>query len=128
MLFRSVSQSRYQAAEKKKKADKEAGERLKKIKKQELKIALATQLANIGVAAAQNPLNGVTFGAAGIAMYAVLAGLALAQYAMNLGALNNTQFAKGGIFKRFFARGWRNERKVDCRIESTEGFILLYFD
>lgn len=24
--------------------------------------------------------------------------------------------------------GWRNERKVDCRIESTEGFILLYFD
>lgn len=94
-----------QAAEKKKKADKEAGERLKKIKKQELKIALATQLANIGVAAAQNPLNGVTFGAAGIAMYAVLAGLALAQYAMNLGALNNTQFAKGGIFKRFFARG-----------------------
>lgn len=94
-----------QSAEKKKKADKEAGERLKKIKKQELKIALATQLANIGVAAAQNPLNGVTFGAAGIAMYAVLAGLALAQYAMNLGALNNTQFAKGGIFKRFFARG-----------------------
>ena len=94
-----------QAAEKKKKADKEAGERLKKIKKQELKIALATQLANIGVAAAQNPLNGVTFGAAGIAMYAVLAGLALAQYAMNLGALNNTQFAKGGIFRRFFARG-----------------------
>ena len=94
-----------QAAEKKKKADKEAGERLKKIKKQELKIALATQLANIGVAAAQNPLNGVTFGAAGIAMYAVLAGLALAQYAMNLGALNNTQFAKGGIFKRLFARG-----------------------
>ena len=94
-----------QAAEKKKKADKEAGERLKKIKKQELKIALATQLANIGVAAAQNPLNGVTFGAAGIAMYAVLAGLALAQYAMNLGALNNTQFAKGGIFRRLFARG-----------------------
>ena len=94
-----------QSAEKKKKADKEAGERLKKIKKQELKIALATQLANIGVAAAQNPLNGVTFGAAGIAMYSILAALAFAQYAMNLGALNNTQFAKGGIFRRIFARG-----------------------
>ena len=35
-----------QAAEKKKQADKEAGQRLKKIKKQELKLALATELAN----------------------------------------------------------------------------------
>lgn len=87
-----------EAAQKKKNADKEAGERLKKVKKQELKMALAMQLANIGVAAAQNPLNGVTFGAAGIAMYAALAALAFGQYFMNLSAVNAMQYKKGGQF------------------------------
>ena len=95
-----------EAAEKKKQADKEAGERLKKIKKQELKIALATQLANIGVAAAQNPLNGITFGGAGIAMYSILAALAFAQYFSNLSAVNSAQYKKGGRFK-LFAKGGR---------------------
>lgn len=87
-----------EAAQKKKNADKEAGERLKKVKKQELKMALAMQLANIGVAAAQNPLNGVTFGAAGIAMYAALAAIAFGQYFMNLSAVNAMQYKKGGQF------------------------------
>lgn len=87
-----------EAAQKKKNADKEAGERLKKVKKQELKVALAMQLANIGVAAAQNPLNGVTFGAAGIAMYAGLAALAFGQYFINLSAVNAAQYKKGGHF------------------------------
>lgn len=87
-----------EAAQKKKNADKEAGERLKKVKKQELKMALAMQLANIGVAAAQNPLNGVTFGAAGIAMYAALAAIAFGQYFMNLSAVNSMQYKKGGQF------------------------------
>lgn len=84
--------------QKKKAADKEAGERLKKVKKQELKMALAMQLANIGVAAAQNPLNGVTFGAAGIAMYAALAAIAFGQYFMNLSSVNSAQYKKGGQF------------------------------
>ena len=95
-----------EAAEKKKRADKEAGEQLKKIKKQELKIALATQLANIGVASAQNPLNGVTFGAAGIAMYSILAALAFAQYFSNLSSISSAQYKKGGRFKKF-AKGGR---------------------
>lgn len=85
-----------QFAEKKKQTDKEAGEKLKKVKKTELQIALAMELANIAIAAASNPLNGVTFGAAGIAMYSVLAGLALAKYAMNVGSVNKSQFARGG--------------------------------
>lgn len=94
-----------EAAEKKKQADKEAGERLKKIKKQELKIALATQLANIGVAAAQNPLNGITFGGAGIAMYSILAALAFAQYFSNLSSISSAQYKKGGRFKKFAKGG-----------------------
>lgn len=87
-----------QAAEKKKQADKEAGERMKKTKKQELRIALAMELANIGIAAAQNPLNGITLGAAGIAMYSVLAGLALARFAMNSAAINKATYGKGGKY------------------------------
>ena len=93
-----------EAAQKKKNADKEAGERLKKVKKQELKMALAMQLANIGVAAAQNPLNGVTFGAAGIAMYAALAAIAFGQYFMNLSSVNSMQYKKGG---KFLGKGGR---------------------
>lgn len=87
-----------QATEKKKRADKEAGEQLKRVKKQELKIILATELANIAVAAASNPLNGVTFGGAGAAMYAALSLLAIARYAVNLDAINSTQYKRGGKF------------------------------
>ena len=87
-----------QSAEKKKQADKEAGERLKKIKKSEAAVAFATQLAYIAVAAAQNPLNGITLGAAGIAMYATLASIATAGYLMNIGNINKQQFGKGGRY------------------------------
>jgi hypothetical protein len=85
-----------QAAAKQKAAQKEAGEQLKKVKKSEAKIALATELANIAVAAASNPLNGLTFGAAGAIMYSILAALALARYAVNVSAINREQFAFGG--------------------------------
>lgn len=96
-----------QAEQKKRQADKEAGERLKKIKKQEAAIAYATELANIAAAAAANPLNGVTLGAAGIAMYSLLAGLATVRYAMNLSTINKTKFGGGGFFKRMFGGGGR---------------------
>lgn len=104
-----------QFAEKKKKVEKEAGEKLKKVKKAEAKIALATELANIAAAAAANPLNGVTLGAAGIIMYGILAGLAVARYALNVGSINREQFGGGGQpgqkkgfasrVRRFFSRG-----------------------
>lgn len=87
-----------QAAEKKIKADKEAGEKLKKIKKAEATVAFATQLAWIGVAAAQNPLNGITLGAAGIAMYATLAAIATAGYLLNMSNISKQQFGKGGQY------------------------------
>lgn len=81
---------------KKKLAEKQAGEQLKKVKKAELKIALATELANIAVAAASNPANAFTFGGAGIAMYAVLSALALARYALNVSNVDKQQFSRGG--------------------------------
>lgn len=96
-----------QIDEKKKVLEKQAQERIKKIKKSELKITLATELANIAAAAAANPLNSVTFGAAGIAMYALLAGLAFARYAINVKNIEAAQFARGGSLEDVVKRGGR---------------------
>lgn len=83
--------------QKKKQAEKNAGNRLRDVKKKEAKIALATELANIAVAAAANPLNGVTFGTAGTIQFAIMSALALGRYALRLGEINNTQFEYGGV-------------------------------
>ena len=85
-----------QSATKKALADKEAHEKLKKIKKQELTIAFALQLANIAVAAASNPTNGVTFGASGLIMYGILAAIAAAGYAINMANVDKQTFKRGG--------------------------------
>lgn len=89
-----------QYAQKKREVEKKAGEELKKQKKAEAKVALATELANIAVAAAANPLNGVTLGAAGIAMYSFLAAMALGRYVLRVNDINKTQFALGGTLKK----------------------------
>jgi hypothetical protein len=86
-----------QAQAKTKAAQRQAGEQLKKVKKSEARVALATELANIAVSAAANPLNGVTFGAAGAIMYGLLAALALARYAINVSAIERQQFKYGGL-------------------------------
>jgi hypothetical protein len=96
-----------QAAAKTKAAQKQAGEELKKVKKSEARVALATELANIAVSAAANPLNGVTFGAAGAIMYGLLAALAVARYAINVSAINREQFAYGG------QPGQRNSTRIN---------------
>jgi hypothetical protein len=85
-----------QAAAKETALRRAAGEQFKKAKLAEAKISLATELANIAVAAASNPLNGVTFGAAGAIMYGILAALALARYALNVSSISRQQFARGG--------------------------------
>lgn len=83
-------------AAKKRRAEQQAGEELKKAKRAEAKIALATELANIAASAAANPANAVTFGAAGVIMYGILAGLALARYALRVGEINSQKFEFGG--------------------------------
>lgn len=82
---------------KKRAEEKKAGEELKKIKIAEARIALASELANIAAAAASNPANGATFGAAGAIMYGVLAATAIARYGLNVANIQRTQFfEKGG--------------------------------
>jgi hypothetical protein len=85
---------------KKRAEEKKAGEELKKIKIAEARIALATELANIAAAAASNPANGATFGAAGAIMYGFLSAAAIARYALNVANIQRTQFfEKGGNLK-----------------------------
>ena len=131
-----------QAAEKKKQADKEAGEKLKKIKKQELKIALATELANIGVAAA---IASAAYGPAAPIMlpilYGMMALLAIGRYAINSKAVDSAQYGRGGKMKRWFGLGGRIDNgtyhsenngmpiinpktnEVEAYIEKEEGII-----
>lgn len=76
--------------------DREAGEKLKRQKRAELAISLASELASIAAQAAANPANAVTFGAAGATQFAILAGLAIARSAFQLANINKQQFAEGG--------------------------------
>lgn len=81
-----------QAAAKKKKADKEAGEQLKKTKKSEAKIAFLMELANIWSTVWQlGPIAGPIMGG----IFTALAGV---KYAMTIGNINKTQYKRGGLF------------------------------
>lgn len=82
-----------EAAAKKKKADRAAGEQLKKQKKNEAKIAFLMELANIWstVWSLGNPIVAAIFGG-------VLSGLAVARYSSTVSSINATQYKKGGIF------------------------------
>jgi hypothetical protein len=82
---------------KKAKIEHDAGERVKKQKKAELTISLASELAGIAENAARNPANAVTFGTAGAIQYAVLTALAVARYAIGLKNVSSQTFATGGI-------------------------------
>tara|TARA_B100000768_G_scaffold56114_1_gene54580 strand:+ start:652 stop:3639 length:2988 start_codon:yes stop_codon:yes gene_type:complete len=86
-----------QAADEKKKLDKEAFEARKENELKMAKISLMQELANIAVAAAANPGNPFTFGAAGAAQYTIQAALALARYATSSSAIKAQEFAKGGM-------------------------------
>ena len=82
-----------QAAAKKKKADKEAGEQLKKTKKAEAKIAFLMELANIWSTVWQlGPIAGPIMGG----VFTALAGV---KYAMTIGNINKTQYGRGGKLK-----------------------------
>ena len=89
--------SKKQAEKEKEKIDKEAFRTRKKHEKKMALINYIKELTNIRVQAAANPLNAVTFGAAGISQYAILAALATAAYAGNLANINAQKFAKGGM-------------------------------
>lgn len=76
-------------AAKKRRAEQEAGEQLKKQKRAEAKIALATELANIAASSA-------AFGPGAPILFGILAALALARYALRVSEINSQKFAFGG--------------------------------
>ncbi|GAB0154756.1 hypothetical protein CHRYSEOSP005_00160 [Chryseobacterium sp. Alg-005] len=85
-----------QTAEKKKKADKEAGERLKKIKKSEARIAFLLELGNIWSTAMQlGPIAGPIMGA-------VLSTIATVRFAATMANIDKVKYKRGG---KFLGRG-----------------------
>ncbi|TWP28432.1 hypothetical protein ETU09_05775 [Apibacter muscae] len=91
-----------QATEKKKQADSVAAAQLKKSKKAEAKIALATEMSNIWSTVWQlGPIAGAIMGV-------TLSAMAMGRYATNINSINSTQFKKGGLFNpKKFAKGGR---------------------
>lgn len=86
--------------------NKAAFEKEKKQKIAQAAVNLGLQLSNLAVIAfSPNPLNIATLGAAGAIMYAVQAGLAIAQYAINVGRIKRSQFAEGGNLQDIPIRG-----------------------
>ena len=95
--FRDGLINQRQEAEEKKKLQKEAFELRKQHEIKMAKIQLRQELSNIAVAAAANPGNPFTFGAAGAAQYTIQAALAIARHVSNVSAIEAQKFAKGGM-------------------------------
>ena len=107
-----------------------------------MKIALATELANIGVAAA---IASAAYGPAAPIMlpilYGMMALLAIGRYAINSKAVDSAQYGRGGKMKRWFGLGGRIDNgtyhsenngmpiinpktnEVEAYIEKEEGII-----
>lgn len=81
---------------KRKEIEKKAFEDKKKRDLAFVAIELAKQIISIQTAAAANPANAITFGAAGISQATILTGLAVASAAVQSAAIASQQFADGG--------------------------------
>ena len=84
-------------AKKKDELDKEAFQKKKEHDKKAAAISFIQELIAIRIAAAANPLNPVTFGAAGVSQYAIQAAIATAAFAGNIATINSQKFAQGGL-------------------------------
>lgn len=98
VIDRAQSQEEIESIEKqfaarKRKAEIQAGEQLKKTKRAEAKIALATELANIAASAA-------SAGVFAPILFGILAGLALARHALRVAEINREKFKFGGEVKK----------------------------
>lgn len=71
---------------------KKAFDANKKIAIAEIGINLAKELSAIAANAAANPSNAITFGAAGVTQFAVMSGLAAANAALQVAAINSQKF------------------------------------
>lgn len=71
----------------------------KRLKRQQIGIELALELARIAATAAANPTNATTFGGAGLAQYAIQAGIAIARSAIQYAAVDSAQFQRGGMLR-----------------------------
>ena len=89
--------SKKQAEKRKEKIDKESFEARQESEKKLARIGFIQELVNIRIQAAANPLNAITFGAAGVSQYAIMAALATVAHLSNMKSINAQKFAKGGM-------------------------------
>jgi hypothetical protein len=96
VIARAQSQAEIDSLEKqfeakKKKAQHDAGEQLKKNRRTEAKLSLAAELANIAVQASEYPFP------ASLIIGGILTALAVGRYALRVSEINRQQFEKGGV-------------------------------
>ncbi len=102
------------------KLKKEAFEEDKKLKLKQVALNLAMELVQIALAASSNPTNAVTYGAAGVAQYAVQAALAIGRSAIEAAAIQSQTFATGGIVK---GPGTETSDSIPVRVSKNEAII-----
>ena len=90
-----ITQQQFEA--KKLAIEKQAFEKKKKLEIANVVISLASEIASIAANSAGNPLNAFTAGTAGAAQNAILAGIAVARSAVQIGAIASQKFADGGF-------------------------------
>ncbi len=90
-----ISQQQFEA--KKLAIEKKAFEKKKKLEIANVVISLATEIASIAANSAGNPLNAFTSGVAGAAQNKILAGIAIARSAVQVGAIASQKFSDGGF-------------------------------
>lgn len=109
------------ADKEKEKIDRASFNRKKEFELKQATIGWVQELINIRIAAAANPANSITFGAAGISQYAIMAALATAAYAHNRSQINAQQFARGGmVYGNSHAQGGE-KFAVGGRVAELEG-------
>ena len=90
-----ISQQQFET--KKLAIEKQAFEKKKKLEIANVVISLASEIASIAANSAGNPLNAFTSGVAGAAQNKILAGIAIARSAVQVGAIASQKFADGGF-------------------------------
>ena len=100
------------------KAKKEAFEKDKEFKKAQIEINLMLELIQIALSASENPTNGVTYGAAGVAQYALHAGIALAGAAIAIAGINKQKFKDGAIL----SGPSHDQGGIDFTVNGKSGF------
>lgn len=104
---------------------KKYGNAIKALAVADIAINLAKSLSSILAASSANPANAITFGAAGTAQYAIQAGIAIGQAALQTNSVINQKFGRGGISPRSRNAIMRGMGGISVGSRHSEGGIAM---